>query len=387
VTASRIRDIDFVGLEFVLPADKAYGMAKAAIARRQISLVRLTTEDGTTGVGEAFGAAGVTAAYLELLRGYFLGQDLYDNALIRNRIFARHYHLGLENQLVTCLGAIDVAIFDALGKQLGQPVCKLLGGRARGHLVAYASDGYFTEDPGNQLGDQLAGLEGQGFQGVKIKVGRGAAEDQTRVALSREVLGDEILLLVDANTSYTPAQALESMRRIAPYDIHWYEEPLMPRDVAGLEWLHDRAPMPIASGEALYTVHGFRPLLESGCLDVAMPDIAICGGLSEVRAIADLCALHGVRLSPHVWGSGVGLAAAVHMAAALPDHPHAWPEPCLLEYDIGENALRDEILKRPLALKDGLMPVPEAPGLGTELDEAALEHYAVDSDHAANWFS
>ncbi|MDP6405245.1 MAG: mandelate racemase/muconate lactonizing enzyme family protein [Alphaproteobacteria bacterium] len=384
---SRIRDIEFMGLEFVLPADQAYGMAKAAIARRQVSLVRVITEDGTTGVGEAFGAAGVTAAYLDLLRGYFLGQDLFDNTLIRNRIFARHYHLGLENQLVTCLGAIDVAIFDAMGKVLGLPVCKLLGGRARDHLAAYASDGYFTDDPQNQLGDQLAGLKGQGFRGVKIKVGRGAAEDEARVRLCREVVGDEVLLLVDANTSYTPAQALESMVRIAPYDIHWYEEPLMPRDVAGLKWLHDRAPMPIATGEALYTVHGFRPLLDSGCLDVAMPDIAICGGLSEVRAIADLCALHGVRLSPHVWGSGVGLAAAVHMLAALPDHPHAWPQPCLLEYDVGENALRDEILQQPLALDNGLMAVPEGPGLGIELDEAALVRYAVDSDHAANWFS
>ncbi len=387
MSASRIRDIELIGLEFVLPAERAYGMAKAAIARRQISLLRVILEDGTMGVGEAFGPAGVTAAYLDLLRGYFLGQDIYDNVLIRNRIFARHYHLGLENQLVTCLSAIDVAIFDAMGKQLGLPVCKLLGGRARGQVVAYASDGYFTDDPQNQLGDQLAGITGQGFQGVKIKVGRGAAEDQARVGLCREVLGDDILLLVDANTSYSPAQALESMRRIAPYDIHWYEEPLMPRDVAGLKWLHDRAPMPIATGEALYTVQGFRPLLESGCLDVAMPDIAICGGLSEVRAIADLCALYGVRLSPHVWGSGVGLAAAVHMAAALPDHPHAWPEPCLLEYDVGENALRDEILQRPLVLEDGFMPVPEGPGLGIELDDRALQRYAVASDHTANWFS
>ena len=130
-----------------------------------------------------------------------------------------------------------------------------------------------------------------------------------------------MLLLVDVNGNYTVDLALESMRRIAPYGIHLYEEPLPPQDFRGYELLCARAPLPVATGEALYTVWDFARLIEARAVDVVQPDLTLCGGLDQAKAIALLCQLHNLRFSPHVWGSGVGLAAAVHLVAALPGYP------------------------------------------------------------------
>ena len=142
------------------------------------------------------------------------------------------------------------------------------------------------------------------------------------------------------------------MERIAPYGIGWYEEPLTPLDVEGYARLRPRAPIPVAAGEALYTAFDMKRLLDAGGVDVLQPDLSLCGGFYQGRLIAQLAALHHVRLSPHVWGSAVGLAAACHFVATLPDYPHGpnLPAPCLVEHDVGENPLRDALLRTPLRL-------------------------------------
>jgi D-galactarolactone cycloisomerase len=175
-------------------------------------------------------------------------------------------------------------------------------------------------------------------------------------------------------------EALDSMRRIADYRVEWYEEPLPPLAFDGYAVLRPRAPIPIATGEALYTIWDFNRLIAARAVDVVQPDVTLCGGLDEAKAIALLCRLNNVRFSPHVWGTGVGLAAAVHLVAALPDYPHTdhIPAPTLVEYDVGDNPLRDQVLTRPLRPVNGRIAVPEAPGLGIDLDRDALQRFRVD---------
>jgi hypothetical protein len=162
------------------------------------------------------------------------------------------------------------------------------------------------------------------------------------------------------------------MRRIADYGIEWYEEPLPPLDFEGYAALRARAPMPIATGEALYTAWDFKRLLNLCAVDIVQPDLSMCGGLRAGREIALLARLHHVRLSPHVWGGGVGLAAACHFVASLPDYPHSRNivQPPLIEYDVGDNALRDTIFKEPMPIvvENGACVLPNRPGLGVELD-------------------
>jgi D-galactarolactone cycloisomerase len=379
-TVSRIRDIRLIALEFALEERQAYGMARGLTARRQASIIEVETRDGVVGIGEAWGPATVTAAYLELIRPYYLDRELYDHELIWSHIINKHYHLGLQNQMVTCASGINIACYDALGRTLNVPVCKLLGGKARDRVPVYASGGYITNDPDFSFERQLEMVAERPFRAAKIKIGKGPDSDVERVRTARGILGSERKLMVDVNGNYTVDLALDSMRRLADFDVHFYEEPLPPHDFAGYGALRGRAPIPVATGEALYTAVEFKRLIDVGGADVLQPDLSLCGGLDQARAIALLAQLANLRISPHVWGSAVGLAAAVHFVASLPPAPHTdhVPWPTLVEYDVGPNALRDALLAEPIRFVDGDLLVPDGPGLGITLDPAALKRFRLN---------
>jgi len=378
---SRIRDIRIVGLEFAMPEERAYGMARGLTSRRGGGIVHLETEDGVIGIGEAWGPSRVTAAYLDIVKPYFLGTSVFAQRGVQRMVHAKHYHFGTQNQLTSLFSGIDIAAHDAMGKLLGIPVVDLIGGRQRETVPVYASGGYFTRDRDQQaaLAAQLAPHAGLGYPAFKIKIGRDPAEDEARVRLARQVIGEGAVLTVDSNGNYTVDQVLESMRRIAGYGIGWYEEPLAPQDWKGYGELRGRAPIPVATGEALYEIFDLRRLLDGRMADIVQPDLALCGGLSVARFVGELCAAEHLRLSPHVWGTAVGLAAAVHWVAALPEYPHAGnvPFPTLVEYDIGENPLRDQLFVTPLRAVNGVIAVPHAPGLGIELDPGIVARYTI----------
>ena len=376
---SAIRNIRFVGLSAPLPPGKAYGMAKGLATARQTTLVVVETAEGVTGIGEAWGSPAANLAHLPLLRGYLEGVDAADVELAFARILATHYHFGLQNQVLACISGIDIAAKDALGRELGLPLCRLLGGRGAARVPVYASGGYITEDPERDLAPQLEAVAASGHRAAKIKIGLGPESDEARVALARRILGDGVALMVDVNSNYTLDLAKASIARIAPLGVAWIEEPLPPQDLEGYALLHRASPIPIAAGEALYTAFDFSRLLERRAVDVVQPDLSLCGGFWQGRRIADLGELHHVRLSPHVWGSGVGLAAALHYVASRAPHPHSTnaPWPTLVEYDVGENPLRDCVLARPLRAEGGEVALPEGPGLGVELDWEAVRRDAV----------
>ena len=378
---SRIRDIRIVGLEYAMPEEKAYGMARGLTSRRGGGIVHLETEDGVVGIGEAWGPARVAAAYLEIVKPYFVGTSVFAQRGVQQMVYAKHYHFGTQNMLVALFSGIDIAAHDAMGKLLKVPVCDLIGGRQRSHVPVYASGGYFTRDADQQaaLARQLEPHAGKGFPAFKIKIGRNPADDEARVRLARRVIGEDAVLTVDSNGNYTADQVVESIRRIAGYGIGWYEEPLAPQDWKGYAELRQRSPIPIATGEALYETFDFRRLVDGRLADVVQPDLALCGGLSVARFVGELCAAEHLRLSPHVWGTAVGPAAAVHWVASLPSYPHGAhvPFPTLVEYDIGENKLRDGLFSTPMLAKAGMIAVPEGPGLGVELDPGVVARYTV----------
>lgn len=375
----QVDQIDFIPVSASLPEGRAYGMSKALATARQSTLVRLRLRDGTEGVGEAWGMPAVNLAYLPLLRSYLEGQHVLDVEHVFSRILARHYHFGVQGPLVACLSGIDIAAKDAAGQALGIPVHRLIGGKRTDQIHVYGSGGYLTERSEQDFEPQLAAMAEAGHRAVKIKIGVSPKSDEERVRIARTFLGEEVELLVDINSNYTLDVARESISRMAPYRIGWVEEPLSPQDIAGYEILHRWSPVPIATGEALYTAYDFRRLLERRAVDVIQPDLSLCGGFWQGRMIAAMTSLDHVRLSPHVWGTGVGLAAAVHYVAALPVYPYADnnPKPPLVEYDTGENPLREGLIRNPLLARDGLIAVPDAPGLGIEVDWDAVERHAL----------
>lgn len=375
----KLRSIETIGMEFEIPADRAYGSAGGIHNKRQVTLIRVMTDDGVEGYGEARGSYRLIRANMELLSPHFLGADLLERDQIITHFNSKLYHHGHQGPLVAAYSGLNIAMLDALGKTLDLPVCRLVGGMARTAVTAYSTGGYLTRGPASGYERQLEALCAIKTSVAKIKIGASPASDEERVALARRYLGDGVKIAVDVNASYTADVVLESMRRVAPYGIAWYEEPLKPHDFEGYARLRAKAPVPISAGEALHTVHDFRLLLEGGCVDIVQPAVCGCGGMDEARRIADLCRLHSTRIVASAWASGVGFAAAVQFAASIPPYPHSAyePAPQLVEFDVGENPLRDGVLTEPFQVRDGMIRVPDGPGLGITVDRETLQRYAI----------
>jgi len=374
----KIQSIEAVGIAYEVPPERIYGSTVGLHARRQFTLIRVRTDDGIEGIGDARGPVSIVGPHLELLKTKFIGTDIDDREVIFARLLNQLYHFGRQGALIVAYSGLNIAMLDALGKARGVPVSRLMSGSARREVTAYATGGHFTQRESDLVG-QMEGIKALGVAGAKIKTGRGPESDEIRVKTARSILGDDMFLAVDANANYTADIAVDSMRRMAPYRIAWFEEPLRPHDYRGYSHLRTRAMMPIATGEAHHMVFDFRRLLDGECLDIAQPAVCACGGLDEARRITDLCRLFGVRVVPAAWSSGVGLMAAIHFAASIPPYPHAESEPApqLVEYDVGENPLRDEILQEPVKIVGGKITVSDKPGLGIALNEDAVRFYTI----------
>ena len=183
--------------------------------------------------------------------------------------------------------------------------------------------------------------------------------------------------MLDANHGYDVSEAIELGRRVADCDIGWFEEPVVPEDLAGYAEVRRGQPIPVAGGETWFTRWNFRDVLTARAVDIVQPDICAVGGLSEAKKIADMAAAFGVRCVPHVWGTGVGLATALQLLAVLPHNPprHTPLEP-LLEFDRSEHPFRQAVLTSPIEHAGGIVRVPKGPGLGITVDRAALERFA-----------
>lgn len=375
-----ITDIEAIPVAYAVGPQRAFGNARGRYERRGSIVIKVTSDDGTIGWGEAWGAAPLaTLGYFETVKPLYIGRDVFDRNSAWHAVLRNMYSVRVQNQLTAVASGINIALHDLVGKLLGVPVCKLLGAGERDSVGCYASGGYFCNDPANQLEHQLASVAAQGYGAHKIKIGAGLDDDVARVRLAREIIGPQPLLMVDVNGAYNAETAYASMRRIEPFDIHWMEEPVTSEDFVGLEALGRRRIIAIASGESHMTCHEFKRLLDTGAVDILMPDLTLCGGFDEAQGATLLTRLHGTRISPHVWGTAIGLAAGIHFVAAVPDDPHALqsPYPSLVEYDYSENPLRDELLTVPILPTNGRLPLPQGPGLGIEVDEAELRRYAV----------
>nr|WP_255316613.1 mandelate racemase/muconate lactonizing enzyme family protein [Nesterenkonia sp. Act20] len=348
------------------------------VGARETTLVHLRTSDGVEGWGECFGPTAAVVPLVHELAEQLRGRGLDAPGAFVTSQLQQHYHRG-GGLHASALSGLDTAMWDALGKTLNVSVATLLGGRTRDFVVPYASCGYVRDGQSlEEFADELA-ASATGFQAAKIKCGFGPTMDSARTAAARETLGDDAFLMVDFNGNYSADQSRTSIRAMEASRPAWVEEPLAPDDVDGLRLLRP-LDVALATGEALYTRAPFRRLITERLIDVVQPDITKIGGLSEARAVCEMARAWGVRVSPHVWGGGIALAAAVQLLGSIPDYPHTSnvPEPIWLELDRGANALRDELVTEPLSPVDGIISLPTRPGLGVDIDKAALARLRED---------
>ena len=376
----KITDLEVVGLSHTLPEGEGLGDARGFGHDRATTLLRLETDDGTVGWGEAFAPGSIVEAVVEeLFRDEVIGMDPFDSESLATRSYTDPYHFGGSVFVQSVVSAVDVACWDIRGKAVGRPIHRLLGGRECEQLLPYASTMYYTERD-RPIAEPIREAVENGFEAAKIKIGADPETDAERVRTARQILGDDARLMVDMNGNYRPDQAIRSIRAISEYDLTWVEEPVPPENRSGYRELRERTDVPLAAGEAHYGRFEFKRLIDDRLVDVVQPNLARCGGLSEARRIADLASTENVAVRPHIWNSAVGLAAAVQFAASVGDYPHTRnvPDPMMVEFDRSPNPLREEILETPFDPSGGTLAVPQEPGLGISVDEAAIERYRAD---------
>ena len=375
-------------------AKQVFYSSQARFPERNSLLVKIEADNGLVGWGEGgqYGPPSPVAACINDVFAPLLANIRADQPVkVWEQLYAFSRDFGRQSAYVEAISAIDIALWDLWGQSLGQPIHSLLGGAFRDRVTAYATGGYYAADYSDRgqtlarLEQEMAGYAAAGFGIVKMKVGLLSVEaDAERVVSARRAVGPDRKLLVDANHAYNAATAIRIGRELEQQGVLWFEEPVIPEDRSGYRKVRDALSIPIAGGECEYTRYGFRDLFLGQCVDIAQPDLCVCGGFSEWLKIQALASSFGVITIPHVWGSGIALAAALHALAAVPPSPHT-ANPVVLqnepvvEFDRTHNPLRDDLLKESFVLDNGALLVPRKPGLGVQINEPMLAKYGARS--------
>jgi len=385
----RIKEVEALNLVVPTKVDKkpislAYDehLTKIVFDSYKSTLVRITTDDGVTGVGECLAKLtprAISAIVEDAFRPILIGQDPLDVEPIWEMMYATMRHRGhSKGFMIEAMSGVDIALFDLIGKALKLPVHKLLGGCFRNRLEAYASSLRFRDT--ETIVKEAVGYVEQGFSAIKMKVGRGQAQDIENVKAVRDAIGYDVQLTVDANCAYNVATAIKMGRALEKYGVYWFEEPIPPEDIDGYVKLSNALDIPIAAGETEFTRYGFRDLIAKRAVDIVQPDICRAGGFLECKKIAAMASAYNIPYAPHTGGeSAVGIAASIQLAAAIPNF-------LTYEYmrsdwsETHPNPLREILTLEPVEkFADGYIEVPDKPGLGIELNEEIVSEYRVNS--------
>jgi L-alanine-DL-glutamate epimerase-like enolase superfamily enzyme len=384
----KIKSVHARWLHVPIPYEQQHVSDFGRIGSFDSVLVRIETECGLVGHGEAkeeVGSEGNSHALVALINQKFAplltGEDprdinrlwevMYNGprdhyALARGHVFPI---LGRRGVTVSAISGIDMALWDLLGKYLDAPVWRLLGGCKSRTMPAYASGGWADA---KGIGKQLLGyVERGGFKAVKMRVGvidGDPVNSARRVHAAREALGPDIGLACDAHGTYTVPEAKKFCRLVEDANLMWFEEPVTADDKRGMAEVRASTSIPIATGESEFNRFDFRDLAELRAADIFQPDLAICGGISEAMRIGAIASAWNLRMAPHLWTGALAFAAGMHVAAAS---PCGW----ILEYSLGANPLLHELAQEKFQVVDGMIGIPDRPGLGVTINEEFVERF------------
>jgi len=379
-------DLRITGGEvFVVPAG----------AHRQ-PVLRLHTDAGVTGLGEAavafgIGALGASGMIEDLVNHLILGQDPFAVERLWQAMYDHSFWAkGGGSVTFAAISAIETALLDIKGKALGLPIYELIGGKCRDTLRTYCNGWSFTASRPEEFADAARRVIDQGWTALKMYPlanpktandsfttvrhvsGRHLEREDAdlavaRVAAVRRAIGPNVELMLDVSGEVTPGDMIRLAHRFAEHDILFLEEPSDPMDPAGIRRVRDNVPMPIAAGERATSRYGFRPLFEQEAIDIAQPDPGNTGGILETKRIAAMAEAFNVRVAPHVCGGPVLNAAGMQVSASLPSlliqelYPFRHPD----HFAYVDHAPEQDV-------KDGMLPVRDEPGLGIALRDAVV---------------
>ena len=361
---------------FPLPdAGVRLGIGRAV--KKDAVIVKVTTSDGVVGWGEAHhGRAPGAVAHLvnSTLRQLVVGMDADDTVGVWARVARMQLDShGLGAAASIGLSGLDMALWDARGRAAGAPLWKLLGGSGDRAVPAYAGGVSLGFQEPRSLVAEAGTLTASGYRAVKLRVGDNPADDMARVEAVREAFGDDLVILTDANTGYSLADARRVMPAFAALGVGWLEEPFPAHAEADYARAARFAPLPLACGENHYTRYEFKRVIEDGVVHVLQPDLSKAGGVSEVVRIAAMASAWRLPIHPHTSMTGLNMAATIHLLAAI-DNAGYFEADCSVD-----NLFRDSLVSpAPYALdaEGSVRPLP-GPGLGLEVDEAFLAAHPV----------
>lgn len=308
-------------LEAPVSVPRASATANLIFAGYRSLLVRIDTDDGRHGVGEGLVrlAPAATAAIVDALAPLLIGRDARHVDVIWEDLYATMVNRGhTRGFMIEAISAIDIALWDLVGKHYGVPIHQVLGGAHADEVPCYASS-VRIKAPEAAAADAKA-LADDGFAAIKLKVGRGPgrmAEDVESVHAVRDAIGPDVQLMVDANGGFDLARAKQILPELEAASVTWFEEPVMNDDLAAYRALRRRANIPICAGETWFTRYDFRDALVHEAVDIVQPDVSRAGGISESMKIARMASAFNVAFAPHTGqSSAVCLASSLHVAAA-----------------------------------------------------------------------
>ncbi len=344
---------------------KPAGWGGQAWTTLDIVLVRVETESGLVGWGEAFGyrcRRAVQAAFEDMVAPVVVGRDARDIAGLSRGLQQGLHLFGRYGITMFALSGLDIALWDLAGKAAGLPLCELLGGPLRSQIPGYAS--LFKYDDPEVVAERTRAALAEGYTHVKLH-----ETAEAEVAAARQAAGDGVPLMLDTNCPWTPGEARDMALRLKAYDLHWLEEPIFPpEDFQALARLQGEVGIPLAAGENACTAFQFREMFAAGAVTYAQPSVTKLGGVTEFRKVAALAQAHGVALMPHAPYFGPGFLATLQLLAALPESGMAeW-------FYVSREAC---LYGAAIAPRGGLFHLPEGPGLGAEPDPQVIEDYRV----------
>jgi len=340
-------------------------------------MVEIFTDDGLVGIGNAALAPQVTKQVIDLyLKPLLIGRDPWDTEFLWQNMYRKTMAFGRKGIGMVAISAVDIALWDILGKSAKQPVYRLLGGRTKPRIPVYASRLYSVEL--SELEAEAKRYKKEGYKAMKLRFGwgptDGASGMQRNLALVRtvrEAVGDGVDVMADAYMGWTLDYAKRMLPLLEPFNLRWLEEPVIPDDVRGYAELKSYGRIPIAGGEHEFTAYGFRDLLEARALDYIQFDTNRVGGITQARKIAALAEAYSIPVIPHA-----GQMHNYHVVMASLNSPMAEYFP-VVDVEVG-NELFWYIFNGEPKAKDGFIDLDEnVPGLGLTINEAALEKFEV----------
>ncbi len=344
-------------------------------------IVRVSTDAGITGLGEVDSnplavKGAIEGPYSHTvtcgLRKLVLGEDPFETEKIWHKMYRGNIYGGRRGVGFHAMSGIDLALWDIKGKALGLPVWKLLGGGFHDSIRCYASV-LWGATP-SETCDLAARYADSGFSAVKFgwePMGQDEATDIALVRSAREGLGETPDLLVDAGLVWDAKTAIARARAFEPHRIFWIEEPLMPDDYAGYRRLSEAVDTRIAAGEEESGRSSFLDLMDRGKVDVVQIDLTRVGGFTEAVKIASLAQDRGLPVANHGFTTYINVAAALHFLNSVPNT-------LIAEYVAEEETtLRDYVTRQRITASDGMLPIPQEPGLGVDLNQEMIERFVV----------